>query len=62
MTRDTVNILIAINAGTLVAILIYGYKLVRFINVIEFKTDMMWADFEDRVGHRHRRLDPLKET
>lgn len=43
------NILVSINAATLIAIVIFGYKVVKFIDRIEFKTDMMWTDYERRT-------------
>lgn len=57
-TLTPLNVLIAVNASTLGAIVVYGTKVVRFFNRIEFKTDLMWADYETRVaerGHVHRR-------
>lgn len=41
--------LLVVNAGTLVAVLAFGYKIVRFINRIEFKTDILWTDYERRM-------------
>lgn len=49
------NLLIVINASTLAAILIFGYRVVRFINRIEFRTDEMWEDYEYRTKGRERR-------
>lgn len=54
-------LLITINAGTLLAILVYGYKIITFINRIEFKTELMWADYTKRTGHSHRRSGDLDE-
>lgn len=53
-----VHLLIAINASTLVAFLAVSYKVLRFVNRIEFKTDLLWIDYESRMsdrGHVHRR-------
>lgn len=41
--------LLAVNAGTLLAVLGFGYRILRFINRIEFKTDLMWVDYEARI-------------
>ncbi len=49
------NLLIVINASTLAAIVIFGYKVVRFINRIEFKTEVMWDDYEYRIKGKERR-------
>jgi hypothetical protein len=46
---DVARALILINGATFVAILVFGYKVVRFFNNIEFKTDLMWTDYRARV-------------
>jgi len=51
MEDSFLKLLVAINGGTLVAIITFGYKVVKFINIIQFKTDIMWNDYESRV-HR----------
>lgn len=50
-----IQFLVAINAGTLIAVVTYGYKIIRFITRIELKTDIMWADFVKRTGYVHKR-------
>lgn len=49
---DEVKLLVVINAATLTAIIVFGYKVIRFINTIEFKTDLMWEDYESRITRR----------
>lgn len=49
------NLLITINAATLITLVICGYKIITFINNIEFKTDILWGDYEYRVLGRERR-------
>ena len=44
--------LLIVNAGTFIAVLSFGYKIVRFINRIEFKTDLLWSDYERRMDER----------
>lgn len=44
-----IKALVIINAGTLAATIIFGYKVIRFINTIEFKTNLMWRDYEFRI-------------
>ncbi len=41
--------LLAVQTGTLCAIILFGYRVVRFFNRIEFKTDLMWKDYEARL-------------
>ncbi len=40
--------LILINSGTLIAIVTYGAKLIKFINILEFKMNLLWEDYEER--------------
>lgn len=47
----TVQALVYINAATLTAIIAFGYKIIRFINRMEFKTDLMWEDYRNRIGY-----------
>ena len=47
---DWMQLLVAVNASTLLSVLAFGYRIVRFINRIEFRTDLMWRDYERRVG------------
>ena len=37
---------------TLLSVVGYGYKIVRFINEIEFKVNIMWKDYENRIEQR----------
>lgn len=53
-TRVLIAIL-TVNFASLIAIATTGYKVVRFFNRIEFKTDLMWTDYEYRVKGRDRR-------
>jgi hypothetical protein len=49
---DLQQILVAINGATLVSVIGFGYRIIRFISRIELKTDLMWSDYERRVGVR----------
>jgi hypothetical protein len=49
MVLDKVSLLILINAGTLISIITFGWKIIKFINTIEFKTNLMWDDYESRT-------------
>lgn len=53
------NLLIAINAGTLITIIVIGYKVITFLNNIKFKTDLMWEDYKvaHELAHVHSRVD-----
>jgi hypothetical protein len=54
-TNDkALQILVYLNAGTLAAIIGFGYKVIRFFNGIEFKTDLMWEDYKTRKNHERR--------
>ncbi len=57
-----INLLVAINAGTLIAILTIGYKIISFLNSIKFKTDLMWDDY--KVTHDlkfvHQRITDIE--
>lgn len=44
-----INLLIAINASTLITIITLGVKLVKFIDRMEFRTDLMWEDYQRRM-------------
>lgn len=56
-TNATINLLLGVNVVTLFAVLGFGYRVMRFINLLEFRVNMMWGDYEDRTGkaHTHRR-------
>ncbi len=51
------NLLITINAATLIAILMIGYRIISFLNDIKFKTDLMWVDYtrQHELTHIHSR-------
>jgi len=51
----SLNFLVLINTGTLISIVLFGYRIIRFINRIEFKTDILWSDYEYRVKGIERR-------
>lgn len=55
------NLLVAINAGTLIAIITIGYKIISFLNDIKFKTNLMWVDYEENhnLNHNRRSTDNL---
>jgi hypothetical protein len=52
-----VNWLITINLSQLIAVLFFGYRVLRFVNRLEFKVELMWDDYEQRTGHYHKRKD-----
>ena len=57
------NLLVAINAGTLIAIITIGYKIITYLNTIKFKIDLMWVDYENdhNLTHVHRRISDIVE-
>lgn len=56
---SVLKIVAALQGGTLIAILLYGYKILAFFADIKTKTDLMWEDYQNRIngGHYHRRRD-----
>lgn len=44
------SILITINLATLITIIIATIKVMRFIDKISFKVDMMWRDYERKMN------------
>ena len=57
---------VAFSGGTFFTILIYGYRIMKFVNLMEFKIEMMWKDYENRVNgsvptFTHRRKTDLKD-
>lgn len=36
--------------ATLIVIVSFGAKILRFVNRIEFKVDLMWEDYEARMA------------
>jgi hypothetical protein len=66
---DLIRVLVIVNGGTFIAILTFGWKIVRFVNTIEFKTDLMWTDYRRRVessptdaGYIHRRRGDVDQA
>ena len=60
---DHVNWLITINGATLGAIVLFGARLLRFINRMEFKVDLLWQDYETRTvqpPHAHARREDYR--
>lgn len=55
MGSQALIILITINAGTFITSVIGVIRFIRFINDIEFKTDLMWQDYTHRIGYTHKR-------
>lgn len=53
VSEEILKWILAINAGSLIAVLSFGFKIVRFFNRIEFKTDLLWRDYERRMGIRN---------
>lgn len=46
---SALNFLIGLSAVTLISVVTFGWKIIRFINRIEFKVDLMWQDYEYRM-------------
>lgn len=40
---------VVINGGTLAAVMVYGFKIVRFFNRVEFQLGMLWRDYLRRT-------------
>lgn len=57
LPMDEVKLLVIINAGTLVAILTLGIKVIRFLNTIEFQNDLMWRDYQIRMKRIYNEED-----
>lgn len=66
-SADLLKVVIAINASTLLAIISYGYKAVTYLNRIEFRTEVMWKDYNRRMSasedqfHTHKRSTDLED-
>ncbi len=56
---DHINWLITINGATLAAVVTFGVKLIRFINRMEFRVEIMWLDYNARTQppHLHARRE-----
>jgi hypothetical protein len=50
--QDSLNALLTINIATFFAILGISYRVLRFINRMEFKLDVLWDDYEIRKNGR----------
>lgn len=48
--EDVGQILVVVNLGTLVAVVTFGYRIIRFLNRIEFRTEVLWRDYERRMA------------
>lgn len=46
---SAINFLIGISAVTLISVITFGWKVIRFINRTEFKLDVLWEDYEYRL-------------
>lgn len=44
-----VNLLIVVNTAELITMLVIGIRIIRFIDKIAFRTEMMWKDYEKRI-------------
>lgn len=49
------QVLVAINASTLVAILVFGFRIIRFLSRAELQHELMWEDYEFRIKGKERR-------
>lgn len=45
--------MLLLQSGTLGAVVLYGAKILRVFNRIEFRVDLMWRDYIDRMRHSH---------
>jgi len=59
---DKLSWLLVINTGALVTIVTLAYRVIRFINTIEFKTDLMWRDYEYRMKYGRREGDHYEQV
>ena len=48
--------LLTVNIGTLFTILIFGIKMLRFINRMEFQLEILWADYKHRVEQNEKSI------
>lgn len=53
---------LATQAATLVSVVAFGLRIVRFVNRIEFRVELMWQDYERRIAHVHWRVDDVKDA
>lgn len=49
--------ILTVNFAGLIALLGFGYKIIRFFNRMEFKMNLMWGDYEFRVHGIERRSE-----
>lgn len=58
---DHLNWLITINFSTLCAVILFGARMLRFFNRMEFKVEEMWLDYKSRTQksqqHSHSRRE-----
>lgn len=47
---SAINFLIGLGAITLLTVITFGWKVIRFINRTEMKIDLMWMDYQRRKG------------
>lgn len=47
---DPLQLLLGVNIITLLTIITFGYKVIRFFNRIEFRVELMWQDYERRMS------------
>ena len=48
--------LLTVNIGTLFTILIFGIRMLRFINRMEFQLEILWADYKHRVEQNEKSI------
>lgn len=46
---ETITGLLLAQLATLVSIVSFGWRLMRFVHRIEFKVDLLWQDYESRI-------------
>ena len=42
---------IGVNISLLGVLIFYGHKILRFVNRMEFRVDLMWTDYEYKHGY-----------
>lgn len=48
--QNSLDLLIIVNAGTFLTAIIGTVKLIRFMNRMEFKVDLLWDDYSERMN------------
>lgn len=51
------NWVLTVNIVTLIAILGFGYRIISFINLLEYKVGTLWSDYEYRMNLMRNRQD-----